>query len=49
MIEGRVAIIECEVGNQAGRVQWAKDGFVLGEYYLTKGQLGPAGWEVWAS
>lgn len=32
VIEGGVAIIKCEVGNQAGRVQWAKDGFVLGEY-----------------
>ncbi|XP_050709640.1 nephrin-like [Eriocheir sinensis] len=30
VIEGNVAIIKCEVGNQAGRVQWAKDGFVLG-------------------
>ncbi|XP_071534637.1 nephrin-like isoform X2 [Panulirus ornatus] len=30
VIEGSVAIIKCEVGNQAGRVQWAKDGFVLG-------------------
>ncbi|XP_076060270.1 nephrin-like isoform X4 [Oratosquilla oratoria] len=30
VIEGSVAIIRCEVGNQAGRVQWAKDGFVLG-------------------
>lgn len=31
VIEGNVAIIKCEVGNQAGRVQWAKDGFVLGK------------------
>ncbi|XP_042868952.1 nephrin-like isoform X2 [Penaeus japonicus] len=30
VVEGAVAIIKCEVGNQKGRVQWAKDGFVLG-------------------
>ncbi|XP_069173216.1 nephrin isoform X1 [Procambarus clarkii] len=30
VVEGTVAVMKCEVGNQAGRVQWAKDGFVLG-------------------
>ena len=29
--QGTTTILKCEVGNQGGRVQWAKDGFVLGE------------------
>ncbi|XP_018024106.1 nephrin isoform X2 [Hyalella azteca] len=28
--QGSTAVLKCEVGNQGGRVQWAKDGFVLG-------------------
>ncbi|KAF2365956.1 Immunoglobulin I-set [Trinorchestia longiramus] len=28
--QGTTAVLKCEVGNQGGRVQWAKDGFVLG-------------------
>ncbi|XP_063232440.1 nephrin isoform X2 [Bacillus rossius redtenbacheri] len=28
--EGGEAMLECEVSNQAGRVQWTKDGFALG-------------------
>ncbi|KAJ9579740.1 hypothetical protein L9F63_004577, partial [Diploptera punctata] len=27
--EGGEALLECEVTNQAGRVQWTKDGFAL--------------------
>ncbi|XP_074593435.1 nephrin-like isoform X1 [Brevipalpus obovatus] len=30
VIEGSTIIIQCSIGNQAGPVQWAKDGFVLG-------------------
>ena len=28
--EGSVAVIPCEVGHRAGRVQWTKDGLTLG-------------------
>lgn len=28
--EGGEAMLECEVGNLAGQVQWTKDGFALG-------------------
>lgn len=28
--EGSSIILHCSIGNQAGLVQWAKDGFVLG-------------------
>jgi hypothetical protein len=28
--EGGEALLECEVTNQAGQVQWTKDGFALG-------------------
>lgn len=28
--EGGEAMLECEVTNQAGQVQWTKDGFALG-------------------
>lgn len=31
VVEGSTSILECEVANQRGRVQWAKDGFVLGK------------------
>ncbi|KAH7947532.1 hypothetical protein HPB52_012911 [Rhipicephalus sanguineus] len=31
VIEGRTVELRCEVANQAGAVQWSKDGFVLGE------------------
>ncbi|KAH8023434.1 hypothetical protein HPB51_014549 [Rhipicephalus microplus] len=30
VIEGRTVELKCEVANQAGAVQWSKDGFVLG-------------------
>lgn len=30
VIEGGSVKLQCEVGNQRGPVQWAKDGFVLG-------------------
>ena len=29
--EGGEALLECEVTNQAGQVQWTKDGFALGK------------------
>ena len=29
--EGRTAVINCEVENQAGQVQWTKDGLTLGK------------------
>ncbi|CAG7733939.1 unnamed protein product, partial [Allacma fusca] len=35
---GETAILQCEVENQAGDVQWTKDGFALGKsifFYLT--------------
>lgn len=32
--EGAEAVLECAVANLAGQVQWAKDGFALGEYML---------------
>lgn len=32
--QGTTAVLQCAVGNQGGRVQWAKDGFVLGEYWI---------------
>lgn len=32
VVEGSSVILRCEVDNQEGDVQWAKDGFVLGEY-----------------
>ncbi|XP_045457328.1 irregular chiasm C-roughest protein-like [Melitaea cinxia] len=28
--EGSEAVLECAIGNLAGQVQWAKDGFALG-------------------
>ena len=30
MTEGDVAILQCQVGNQIGQVQWTKDGLTLG-------------------
>ncbi|UYV83121.1 NPHS1, partial [Cordylochernes scorpioides] len=32
VVEGHTVVLPCHVGNQAGRVQWSKDGFVLGEF-----------------
>lgn len=32
--EGGEALLECQVANQAGQVQWTKDGFALGEYSI---------------
>jgi hypothetical protein len=29
--QGGTAVIECEVANRAGRVQWTKDGLTLGK------------------
>lgn len=30
--EGGEAMLECEVGNLVGQVQWTKDGFALGMF-----------------
>ncbi|KAA0192458.1 hypothetical protein HAZT_HAZT003742 [Hyalella azteca] len=38
--QGSTAVLKCEVGNQGGRVQWAKDGFVL----VGKGRLRTSGY-----
>lgn len=32
--EGGEAMLECEVANLAGAVQWTKDGFALGKYIM---------------
>jgi hypothetical protein len=32
--EGGEAMLECEVANLAGQVQWTKDGFALGKIYV---------------
>lgn len=32
--EGGEAMLECEVANLNGQVQWTKDGFALGSYSL---------------
>lgn len=32
--EGGEAMLECEVANLAGQVQWTKDGFALGEIFM---------------
>ena len=29
--EGGTAVVQCEVGNREGRVQWTKDGLTLGK------------------
>ena len=29
--KGGTAVVECEVANRAGRVQWTKDGLTLGK------------------
>lgn len=31
VIEGETIELNCKIGNQQGRVQWAKDGFLLGK------------------
>lgn len=30
--QGENVLLECQVGNRRGLVQWSKDGFLLGEY-----------------
>ena len=39
--EGSVAVIPCEVGHRAGRVQWTKDGLTLGRttFFLTSNYM----------
>lgn len=32
VIEGANIVLQCAIGYQAGNVQWAKDGFVLGKF-----------------
>lgn len=32
VIEDATIILQCAIGYQAGNVQWAKDGFVLGKF-----------------
>lgn len=32
VLEGGEAMLECEVANLAGQVQWTKDGFALGNH-----------------
>lgn len=32
VLEGSEALLRCEITNLAGAVQWAKDGFALGEF-----------------
>lgn len=34
IVEGSEALLQCEVSNLAGQVQWTKDGFALGKFYL---------------
>lgn len=36
VIEGQTIELQCRIGNQAGSVQWSKDGFVLGkrQFYI---------------
>ena len=33
--EGDTAILQCQVGNQIGQVQWTKDGLTLGWLFVT--------------
>ena len=33
--EGDTAILQCQVGNQIGQVQWTKDGLTLGWFIVT--------------
>ena len=33
VIQGSTFTLECAVGNQAGSVQWSKNGFLLGKWY----------------
>lgn len=38
--EGEIAILQCQVGNQIGQVQWTKDGLTLGmNIFLHYGSL----------
>lgn len=32
VLEGSEALLQCEVSNLAGQVQWTKDGFALGKF-----------------
>lgn len=32
VVEGQTVELQCRIGNQAGSVQWSKDGFVLGKF-----------------
>ena len=34
--KGGTAVVECEVANRAGRVQWTKDGLTLGKWEGTR-------------
>lgn len=34
VLEGSEAVLRCEVSNLAGQVQWTKDGFALGKFWL---------------
>lgn len=33
IVEGSEALLQCEVSNLAGQVQWTKDGFALGKNF----------------
>ena len=35
MREGEDVFLECTVEHQQGKAQWTKDGFALGEYWMT--------------
>ncbi|GFV39667.1 uncharacterized protein TNCV_4183721 [Trichonephila clavipes] len=43
IIEGHSSDLQCHIGNQAGAVQWSKDGFVLDAHqiHLTPSSLIP--------
>uniref|UniRef100_T1IZV3 Ig-like domain-containing protein n=1 Tax=Strigamia maritima TaxID=126957 RepID=T1IZV3_STRMM len=44
--EGTSVILKCEVGNRAGEVQWAKDGFVLEKKNICTGKWGLLSWQL---
>ena len=33
--EGEDVLLKCRVGNLQGKVQWTRNGFAMGTYYLT--------------
>ena len=37
VIQGSTFTLECAVGNQAGSVQWSKNGFLLGKWSIVFG------------